>query len=293
MKNREPSVHITRSTLYGLIVKHIGVDFGSCDEKAHEYGSLNLLDRVDIIMKEARSYSLDHRSIGGENKKVRNQAIRRASSNIGDANLLADIIYSTRIKLKHIGVSKIKQTDAQWASVKELVPIVNEFCQRFGFEPRNGYIEFVTTGLKLMAQAKRVNYNFCANWLHQRVNWILDVYQSEKEVKDDKYPVLTRELYEYYTREILDRVGISNIHDKNPQEYVWFVRARELADNLGVDYETFVQAQFYALEFCNGIPKIEDLSNDKARQRVITYMAKFNIVTRPKVDKVNWDEFKK
>lgn len=293
MKNREPSVHITRSTLYGLIVKHIGVDLGSCDEKAHEYGGLNLLDRVDIIMKEARSYSLDHRSIGGENKKVRNQAIRRASSNIGDANLLADIIYSTRIKLKHIGVSKIKQTDAQWASVKELVPIVNEFCQRFGFEPRNGYIEFVTTGLKLMAQAKRVNYNFCANWLHQRVNWILDVYQSEKEVKDDKYPVLTRELYEYYTREILDRVGISNIHDKNPQEYIWFVRARELADNLGVDYETFVQAQFYALEFCNGIPKIEDLSNDKARQRVITYMAKFNIVTRPKVDKVNWDEFKK
>lgn len=144
-----------------------------------------------------------------------------------------------------------------------------------------------------MAQAKRVNYNFCANWLHQRVNWILDVYQSEKEVKDDKYPVLTRELYEYYTREILDRVGISNTHDKNPQEYIWFVRARELADNLGVDYETFVQAQFYALEFCNGIPKIEDLSNDKARQRVITYMAKFNIVTRPKVDKVNWDEFKK
>lgn len=293
MKNREPSVHITRSTLYGLIVKHIGVDLGGCDEKAHEYGGLNLLDRVDIIMKEARSYSLDHRSIGGENKKVRNQAIRRASSNIGDANLLADIIYSTRIKLKHLGVSKIKQTDAQWASVKELVPIVNEFCQRFGFESRNGYIEFVTTGLKLMAQAKRVNYNFCANWLHQRVNWILDVYQSEKEVKDDKYPVLTRELYEYYTREILDRVGISNIHDKNPQEYVWFVRARELADNLGVDYETFVQAQFYALEFCNGIPKIEDLSNDKARQRVITYMAKFNIVTRPKVDKVNWDEFKK
>ena len=69
--------------------------------------------------------------------------------------------------------------------------------------------------------------------------------------------------------------------------------ARKLADEIGVDYETFVQAQFYALEFCNGIPKIEDLSNDKARQRVINYMAKFNIVSRPKSEHVDLDAFKR
>lgn len=71
---------------------------------------------------------------------------------------------------------------------KELVPVVNEFCQKFGFEPRQGYIEFVTTGIKLMSQAKRVNYNFCANWLHQRVNWIMDVYEADREVKKIQLP---------------------------------------------------------------------------------------------------------
>lgn len=248
---------------------------------------------VDKFFTKARQYSLDHRSVVGENKKVQTQAVRRASGSIGDANLLADIIYSTRVQLKHIGVTKIKQTDLQWASVKELVPVVNEFCQKFGFEPRQGYIEFVTTGIKLMSQAKRVNYNFCANWLHQRVNWIMDVYEADKEVKEDKHPEYTREVYEHYTKEILDRIGINNTYDKNPQEYVWFVRARKLADEIGVDYETFVLGQFYALEFCNGIPKIEDLSNDKARQRVINYMAKFNIVSRPKTEHVDWDAFKK
>lgn len=260
MAKREPSIHISRSRLYQLVVKYIGEDLGGNNPKAHEYGGINLLKRVDFIMNEARQYSLDHRSVVKGNKKVQTQAVRRASGNIGDANLLADIIYSTRIQLKHIGVTKIKQTDLQWASVKELVPVVNEFCQKFGFEPRQGYIEFVTTGIKLMSQAKRVNYNFCANWLHQRVNWIMDVYEAEKEVREDPAPKYTREVYENYTKEILDRIGINNTYDKNPQEYVWFVRARNLADEIGVDYETFVQAQFYALEFCNGIPKIEDLS---------------------------------
>ena len=134
MVKREPSIHISRSKLYQLIVKYIGEDLGGNNPKSHEYGGLDLLKRVDYIMIEARQSSLDHRSIVGENKKVQTQAVRRASGSIGDANLLADIIYSTRIQLKHIGVTKIKQTDLQWASVKELVPVVNEFCQKFGFE---------------------------------------------------------------------------------------------------------------------------------------------------------------
>lgn len=275
---REPSIHISKS-LFRKLWNEIG------DKVSEEF--------VDKFFTRARQYSLDHRSVIGDNKPVRKKAISRTSGSIGDANLLADIIYSTRIQLKHIGVTKIKQTDLQWASIKELVPVVNEFCQKYGFEPRHGYIEFVTTGLKLMAQAKRVNYNFCANWLHQRVNWIIEIYDSEIEVKEDKYPEYTREVYENYTKEILDRIGINNTYDRNPQEYVWFVRARKLADEIGVDYETFVQAQFYALEFCNGIPKIEDLSNDKARQRVINYMAKFNIVSRPKSEPVDWDAFKR
>ena len=149
---REPSIHISKS-LFRKLWNEIG------DKVSEEF--------VDKFFTRARQYSLDHRSVVGENKPIRKKAISRTSGSIGDANLLADIIYSTRIQLKHIGVTKIKQTDLQWASIKELVPVVNEFCQKYGFEPRQGYIEFVTTGLKLMAQAKRVNYNFCANWLYQ------------------------------------------------------------------------------------------------------------------------------
>lgn len=293
MPKREPSIHVSRSVLYTLIVKYIGRDLGeSIENDQVEYGGINLMDRVNLIMKEARQSSLDHRSVVVGNKKVQEQATKRVQSSIGDANLLADVIYSVRVKLKHVGVSKIKQTDMQWAHIKQLVPVVNDFCERYNFEARFGYIEFVTIGLNLMSKAKRVNYNFAANWLFQRADWIINTYESINEVNKDSEPEYTVMLYNAYQKEILDRVGLSEDYRKNPQEYVWFVRARKLADEMGIDYETFIQAQFYALEFCNGIPKIEDLSNDKARSRVINYMAKFNITSRPKIDDNTWESFK-
>ena len=76
----------------------------------------------------ARGYSLDHRSVFTNNKKQAQKVTNRTSSSIKDTNLLADIIYSSRIKLKHVGVTKIKQTDNQWVQLKQLVPIIEEFC---------------------------------------------------------------------------------------------------------------------------------------------------------------------
>ena len=65
------------------------------------------------------------------NKKNQKILSRRTQSTVGNANMLADIIYSVRIKLKHVGVTKIKQTDNQWAQIRELVPIIDEFCSYY------------------------------------------------------------------------------------------------------------------------------------------------------------------
>lgn len=276
---REPSIHITRGTFSKIFKEVMGRSLGE--------------RFVDEFFALARKETVDHRSVIQGNKQIQEQATKRVQSSIGDANMLADVIYSVRVKLKHVGVAKIKQTDMQWAQVKQLVPVVNDFCEKYNFDARFGYIEFVTIGLGLMAKSKRVNYNFAANWLFQRADWIIDTYESINEVNKDPEPEYTVMLYNQYQKEILDRVGLSEDYRKNPQEYVWFVRARKLADEMGIDYETFIQAQFYALEFCSGIPKLEDLSNEKARSRVINYMAKFNITSRPQVDESTWDDFKK
>ena len=82
---REPSIHISKS-LFRKLWNEIG------DKVSEEF--------VDKFFTRARQYSLDHRSVIGDNKPVRKKAISRTSGSIGDANLLADIIYSTRIQKK-------------------------------------------------------------------------------------------------------------------------------------------------------------------------------------------------
>lgn len=293
---REPSIHITKEVLLKLIVKYIGKDLGESNPGLFEYGGLRLDKRVDKIMKEARNYSLDSRSILLNTRKTREKVSKVTKSQIGDANLLADIIYSVRIKLKHVGVTKIKQTDIQWAQVKELVPVINDFCLNFNLKPREGYIIFVEIGLLLMSKNKRVNYSYCAKWMRDKANIIIDQYESDLIIKNDKYKEETQQLHDTYCRKVLDMTGIYNNYLKDNSEYIHFYHARELADKLGVDYDTFIEAQFDALSFCNGIPRLEDLGNDKAQQRLTQYLSKngytIEEVEEEQPDTSIWESFK-
>lgn len=277
---REPSIHITRSLfkkLWNKAGKRISDEF------------------LDEFFTMAREYSLDHRSVILKDKKTEKTVVKRVSSSIGDANLLADIIYSTRIKLKHRGVVKIKQTDMQWAQVKELVPTVNQFCEEFHLHKRVGYISYVETGLKLMSKSKKVNYSYTASWMLTKAEWIISTYQSQMDIANDKYPQETRQVHDIYCSRVLDMTGILNNYFADPTLYVNFLNAREMADKIGVDYDTFIEAQFDALSFCNGIPKIEDLSNDKARERLTQYMSKNGYMladAESTPDKSVWESFK-
>lgn len=280
---REPSIHITLSKF-----RELWNDMGDSVSE----------DFLIRFFKKARGYSLDHRSLVVKSKKVEKEAVKRTQSPISLANTLADVIYSTRVKLKHIGVSKIKQTDSQWAQVKELVPIIDTFSKNYGLEYRSGCIEFVGIAFSLMKKSSRVNYNYCANWMVKNADWVVNWYESQKELLNDKYPQSTEELYDAYIKTILENTGIYNNYKDDPTKYIYFYRAKKLSDELGVDYSTFIEAQFEALSFCNGIPKIEDLCNDKARERLIKYASKQGIVlgnqdsTKP-IDKSIWDSFKK
>lgn len=79
------------------------------------------------------------------------------------------------------------------------------------------------------------------------------------------------------------------------EEYIHFYNAKLLADSLGIDYETYIEAQFNALAFCNGIPKIQDLYGEKAQQRLLKYMSENNLslsVKPSQSSKVDWSKFK-
>lgn len=276
---REPSIHITKTQFLELWKK---VDYPISEEFVIKFFMM------------ARKYSLDHRSVLPNTKKQIQNVSSRTTSTVGDANLLADTIYSIRIKLKHVGVTKIKQTDSQWAWIKQLVSVVNDFCNNFNLKKRQGYIAFVETAIDLLTSStKRANYNFIAKWMLDKNNWIIDRYQAKVDLTNDPYPQETQYIHNRYCNIVLDKTGILNNYIKDPSLYIHFLRAREEADSRKVDYDTYIDAQFEALSFCNGIPKIEDLYGEKATQRLISYVSKYNIqLNQENVDEDIWKQFK-
>ena len=285
-QTKDPSIHITY-TQFLAITQELGIKVSKV--------------KTQKLFSIARQYSLDHRSIVVSNRKKLTEKIhQRIKSPIGDANLLAQAIYMIRVTRKHIGVTKIKQYDAAWTSLKELTNMVNEFCKAYGLTTKEGFVKFIETGFDLMDTYKYKNYNNAPQWLKKNYDLIINRYESVKLLNEDDDPQSTREFYNIFNNKVMELSGIYDNYKDNPYQYVNFLKGRQLADELGVDYDTYLTAQFASLYFCHGIPRIEDLHGDKARQRLTQYLSKNgglqqNYITKQlnKTDKELWADFKK
>ena len=286
MGQKDPSIHISY-TQFLTLTKELGIKVSKI--------------KAQLLFQRARQVSLDHRSVVVSNrKKLTEKLEHRVKATIGDTNLLAQTIYALRIKRKHIGVSKIKQSDSAWTVLKDLTNMVNEFCTQYELPTKAGFVKFVETGFNLMETSNFKNYSNCHNFLKKNYDKIINRYEADQALANDIDPRGTKEIYEAFNRRVIEMSGIYDNYTSNPFHYVNFLKARELADDLGVDYEIFMDAQFYALAFCHGIPNLEDLHGEKARQRLSQYLSKTGGIQRNKIQKqLNkpnqsvWADFKK
>lgn len=277
---RIPSIHIRKDDLVKVIKK---------------YGEITI-DNLDTIFMECKRYAVDTRSIQVDTVKLQQKVEKHTSSTMGDTNLVSDLIYALRVQLKHIGVQKIKQSDPQWSNLKDLVVVLNGFCETYDIPKREGYIAYLEIGFQMMSKIKKVNYQYCAKWLTQKVDVIVETYIATEEIKKDKYPKATISIHNYYVQLVAERTGILENFRGDPQNYVHFIRAIELTIELHVPEDIFIQAQFDALNYCNGIPRPQDLYSDKAKPRLIKFLSEneYKIELHSKSsEKTNWDDFKK
>lgn len=273
---RDPSIHIRLSDFRYLL---------------ETFGEVNRRNICDFF-NAARKLSCDERAIVPV-KTNQKQVKALTSSPFQDAIILADILYASRVKARHLGATKIKTTDTQWSSVKELAGIINEWAQRESLQKREAYILFVETGMRHMAKSKRVNYNFMASNLVSKASNIIQDLTDQVAIRQDPNPTGTKEIHDLYVREVAERSGIYQKYDKDPSSMAHFIKAREQADEAGAPYDLYIEAQFWALDFCNGIPNIQHLYGQKGTERLIKYLSENQITLKPKpVADVNWSQFK-
>jgi len=218
---REPSIHITKSQ-FEEILNTLEVDNFP----------------VEAFFVIARKEAINHRAVLVSNNKNTKRVNNILLASKGDAALVADILYATRIKLKHRGVRKINESNSrEWANCKKLAEICNTFCEDFKFDTREGFIKYIETGLKRMTDYRNVM---------QRLISMQDniTNQTEAEIKLQSADLeLTAKVHDYFVSKIAKATGIYESYENQPEKYVHFAyvaasstydgdRATHIATNL-------------------------------------------------------------
>lgn len=274
---REPSIHITKSQFEEI---------------------LNTLEvnnfPVEAFFVIARKEAINHRAVLVSNNKNTKRVKNILLASKGDAALVADIIYATRIKLKHRGVRKINEGNQKdWVACKKLADICNTFCNDFGLDTREGFIKYIELGISRMTDVR----NLIQRLIGMQEN-ITEAYQSQKELSELNRSQLNMviSIKDYYYRKIADATGIYDHVDK-PEKLIHFLRLKEFLDEHRWDYNTFIDAQFESLAWCSGLPDITQLYTDKAIERYnkFLYRMKGKLIqqTEPEVEGSLWDKIRK
>lgn len=249
---RSPSIHITKSQ-FEEILNTLEVDNFP----------------VEAFFVIARKEAINHRAVLVSNNKNTKRVNNILLASKGDAALVADILYATRIKLKHRGVRKINESNSrEWANCKKLAEVCNNFCEDFKFDTREGFIKYIETGLKRMTDYRNVMQR-----LISMQDNITNQVDAEIELQNSDLK-LTKEIHDYFIGKIAKATGIYESYENQPEKYVHFAKVGDFLKEEGWDYKTFIDAQFESLAWCNGLPDIAQMYTDKAIERYNKYLYK-------------------
>lgn len=258
---RDPSLHITKSTLISILRDEMGNGRSSTKSAS---------DLANIVFSRGKSRSVSHRGILVSNDKMEKKAKQIGNTKRYDADKFSEILYTVRKRYKHRGIILIKPGHPLWPTVKDITAKAISFCEDFDLNPRKGFIKYIEIGLKFLPKFNL--YKLLSN--HEN---ICNTYEAMVEIEEDSDREMTNTMYKKYRAKILENTGLLDDSDKYPEKFVWFVRARKQCEDMNLAVGLYIKAQFDALDFTKGIPHPTQLVGQKARDRVIRYMYKKGI----------------
>lgn len=260
---RIPSLHLTREGFRSVL---------------QELGKKRF--PVDKFFELAMKYNVNSRAMVISDRISEKMAERISKSTVGDAYLAADIYYTVRKALNHRGVRKPTQDSGRgWTQCKKLADMCNEYSKEYGMKPRNGFIDYIKTGFKLMGNNTKKALQVLPNMYQD----IVDYKEAQQNLHLDVDSSLTEKVHDYYVSVIAERTGLRENYKNNPSEYSHFVELKDYCLKNGIDYKDYIDAMFEGLAWCNGLPEPSRFLTEKMKQYYVKYMFKYK-------QKVNTDE---
>jgi len=253
---RTPSLHISQQNLV-KVLKELDV----------EHSPISAKKLAKLILQRSKKYSLTNRVLISKTQKTKKKTSKLLMSGIKDAESFAKLTQLIRKQKKHRGINIVKVGSKDWVFVKEVTKLAIDFCTDFNLDSKMGFKRYIELALSKMKKFSWMKFNN----LHQS---ICVEYEAILEIEEDETPKESLQVCNIYERILMEGSGISHDYKNMPEKYVYFVKVKHLANGLQVTYYDYVKAQFYALEYMNGIPDPSQMVGDKAIQRVQTYLMK-------------------
>lgn len=234
---RNPSIHITENELANIL---------------HTLGVKKSVGLAKDILKMGKKYSLTNRKILATARKDITKAQKVVSSSVEDSMAMANLIFRYRRSMKHRGITPIKAGSSQYTVVKTITALANEFYTAYEDKftsKQEAYTKYIEFAGKLMTK------NFNITRIPSLNEKIVQLYEAEWKLLDDKNASTTVLVYNNYMLELVNRLGV--VHDDPKDDPVEMAHLSEVAqrcvDN-NIRVRDYVLSQFAGLEWCNGIP---------------------------------------
>lgn len=248
--NRDPSIHIRESKLIEILS-----ELGIKDE-----------DLVKQLLYKAKKCSSYSRSITVSNDKLQKSAKRVLIAEVADVMLMAKMIHMVRKQLKHRGIQIIRENSRDWGMVREITSAAVNFAVDFNLPKNEAFKQYIYLGLKKMNK-------FSLNKFLSMHACICETYEANLLIAKDKSKNLTDQAYATYNEIVTRNTGTAIFNYREmPDKFVFFIKAKEVAEEYGVTPRTYIEAQFYGLGWKNGIPDPVQLIGDKAIERLQKYV---------------------
>jgi hypothetical protein len=263
---RQPTLHITANLLAQLL-EEVSISNNGTSYKETALTMIEMAHRRGFQIRGRNLTTLATRT--AKNKAERLQSI---DVDIATALNFQSVLNMRRQQEKHTLITTIDVAHKDFALLKEIAGIAEEFCDVFDIKNKlDGYNEFITIGFQLTNKRQ----SFRLNNFKLSAQKIFDIYKAVTMLIDDKNKDGSKKLRLEYERSIVELCGSCPPIEKS-YELVNFVYAREEADDAKAKYKDWVKAQFEGLSFLGVIPEIYQLHGDGALSRYNAFMKQKN-----------------
>lgn len=274
---REPSLHITQSSLHKVIkkiAKELELDF-----------DIPTKQLVKRIMQEGKIYSLNSRNLLVDTKKVQKKVDQLGTANMDNASCFSKYLQLIRKRHYHRGINIIKEGNKEWATLKEVTKLALSFAADFSLPREKAFEQYIEIGLGKMGKFSLSRFNS----IHQS---ICDHYYALLQMAEIRDPEMVEKAYDIYRERIIERIGSCLDYKSMPEKYVWFNEVVKKCKAQRVSLFHYIQSQFDGLDWAGGIPEPHSLVGIKADERLQKYLYKnkINLGEEETKPKLKWDK---